>query len=187
MHEESLGNVIRDYLTGEEIAETSYEEFRQALARMLVEEKGYPKDRLASKTGVCFPVDGSDYTRMIDLYATDAAGNPLLFVIFCSGEPGSYVREALAAARIFQCGQGGVPLVLVTDTHDAILLEAATGRELGRGMRGIPSFEQAQALHAPIPVLSEEALNRERRILFAYSEFLADGCCQGACRPKARA
>ncbi len=184
MHEESLGNVIRDFLTGEEIAETSYEEFRQALARMLVEENGYPKDRLTSKVGVCFPVDGSDYTRMIDLYATDAAGNPLLFVIFCSGEPGSYMREALAAARIFQ--DGGVPLVLVTDTHDAVLLETATGRELGRGMRGIPSFEQAQALHAPIPVLSEEARNRERRILFAYSEFLSGGCCQGACRPKAR-
>ena len=83
MHEESLGNVLYDYLTGEKIEETSYEEFRQALARMLVEEKGYPKDRLTSKVGVCFPVDGSDYTRMIDLYATDAAGDPLLFVIFC--------------------------------------------------------------------------------------------------------
>ena len=60
MHEESLGNVIRDYLTGEELVETSYEEFRQALARMLVEEKGYPKDRLTPKVGVCFPVDGHE-------------------------------------------------------------------------------------------------------------------------------
>ena len=64
MHEESLGNVIRDYLTGEELVETSYEEFRQALARLLVEEKGYPKARLSPKVGVCFPVDGKDYTRM---------------------------------------------------------------------------------------------------------------------------
>ncbi len=184
MHEESLGNVIRDYLTGEEIAETSYEEFRQALARMLVEEKGYPKERLAAKVGVCFPVEGTQYTRMIDLCATDADGRPLLFVIFCSGEPGSYIRESLAAARLYQCG--GVPLVLVTDTHDAILLEAATGREIGRGMRGVPTWPEAMALKAPAPALAEDALDRERRILFAYSEFLADGCCQGACRPKAK-
>lgn len=189
MHEESFGNVIRDYLTGEEIVETSYEEFRQALARMLVEEKGYPKERLTPKVGVCFPVDGKDYTRMIDLVATDTAGQPLLFIIFCSGEPGTYIREALAAARVYRCDspEGGAPLVLVTDTHEAVLLEAATGRELGRGMRAVPTWQGAMDRHAPAPHLSEEAKNRERRILFAYSEFLADGCCQGACRPKANA
>lgn len=188
MHEESFGNVIRDYLTGEEIVETSYEEFRQALARLLVEEKGYPKEKLSPKVGVCFPVDGQDYTRMIDLVAADADGKPLLFIIFCSGEPGSYVREALAAARVYRCDEadGGVPLVLVTDTRDAVLLEAATGRELGRGMRAVPSWQGAMDLQAPAPRLSEEAKNRERRILFAYSEFLSGGCCQGACRPKAR-
>lgn len=184
MHEESLGNVIRDYLTGEELAETSYEEFRQALARMLVEEKGYPKDRLVPKVGVCFPVDGHDYTRMIDLLANDPAGKPLLFVIFCSGAPGSYVREALAAARVYACG--GVPLVLVTDTHDAVLLEAATGKERGRGMRAIPDWDTLVATAPPCPELTPEALERERRILYAYSEFLENGCCQGFCRPGAR-
>jgi hypothetical protein len=163
MHEESLGNVIRDYLTGEELVETSYEEFRQALARLLVEEKGYPKSHLIPKVGVCFPVDGQDYTRMVDLMATDEAGAPLLFVIFCSGEPGSYIREALAAARIYD--KGPTPLVLVTDTRDAILLEAATGRELGRGMRAIPHWKEALALKAPRPALSEEALTAAAKAL----------------------
>ena len=184
MHEESLGNVIRDYLTGEELVETSYEEFRQALARMLVEEKGYPKDRLTPKVGVCFPVDGHEYTRMVDLLVRDLSDRPLLFVIFCSGEPGSYLREALAAARIFK--EGAVPLVLVTDTHDAILLEAATGQERGRGLRGIPDWTTLCATDAPRPELPEAALERERRILYAYSEFLENGCCQGFCRPRAQ-
>ncbi len=184
MHEESMGNVIRDYLTGEELTETSYEEFRQALARLLVEEKGYPKDRLTPKVGVCFPIDGQDYIRMIDLLARDDQDRPLLFVIFCSGEPGSYIREALAAARIYQ--HGVVPLVLITDTRDAVLLETATGRELGRGMRAIPDWQTLAACDVPRPDLTEDALARERRILFAYSEFLANGCCQAACRPKAR-
>ena len=184
MHEESLGNVIRDYLTGEEITETSYEEFRQALARLLVEEKGYPREHLTPKVGVCFPVDDRQYTRMIDLMATDASDAPLLFIIFCSGEPGTYVREALAAARIYALGP--VPLVLVTDTREAILLEAATGRELGRGLRAIPGWQAAIDLNAPRPAPSPEALLRERRILYAYSEFLVDGCCQGTCRPTAR-
>ena len=184
MHEESLGNVIRDYLTGEELEETSYEEFRQGLARMLVEEKGYPRERLTPKVGVCFPAAGSLYTRMIDLAATDAAGRTLLFVIFCSGEPGTYLREALAAARVYDYGP--VPLVLVTDTRDAVLLDVGSGREIGRGMRAAPAYAALADLAAPLPPLSDEALDRERRILFAYSEFLSGGCCQGACRPKAK-
>lgn len=184
MHEESLGNVIRDYLTGEEVVETSYEEFRQALARLLVEERGFPKQRLIPKIGVCFPADGQDYTRMIDLAASDEAGRTLLFVIFCSGEPGSYVRESLAAARVYD--KGPVPLVLVTDTRDAILLDVATGREIGRGLRAIPRYDELTALATPMAPLPDDVLARERRILFAYSEFLSGGCCQGACRPKAR-
>ncbi|KHK00399.1 type I restriction enzyme HsdR N-terminal domain-containing protein [Desulfovibrio sp. TomC] len=184
MHEESLGNVIRDYLTGEELVETSYEELRQGLARMLVEERGYPRERLTPKVGVCFPADGSTYTRMVDLAATDEAGRTLLFVIFCSGEPGSYVRESLAAARVYD--QGPVPLVLVTDTRDAVLLAVADGREIGRGMRAVPRYADLPGLAGPIAPLSDEALDRERRILFAYSEMLSGGCCQGACRPKAR-
>lgn len=185
MHEESLGNVIRDYLTGEEIEETSYEEFRQALARMLVEERNYPKERLASKVGVCFPVDGKDYTRMVDLAAYAEDGSPLLLMIFCSGEPGSYLREAAAACRLIVGGPA--PLAVVTDTREAILLEAAAGKPLGSGMRSIPYWDDLLRLadeHA-CPALPEEAAARERRILFTYSEFLQDGCCHAFCRPKA--
>lgn len=185
MHEESLGSVIRDYLTGEELEETSYEEFRQALARMLVEERGYPKDRLVSKTGVCFPVDGRDYTRMIDLTALGHDDAPLLLIIFCSGEPGTYVREAVAAARLHQ---PPVPLVLTTDTKSAELVAASSGRTLVSGMRAVPFYQDLPGLAQDNPVAapSQDQVERERRILYAYSEMLSGGCCQGACRPKAR-
>jgi hypothetical protein len=187
MHEESLNRVIRDYLTGEDVEETSYEEFRQALARLLVEERGYPKGQLCAKVGVCFPADGRDYTRMVDLVASDADGGPLLVVIFCSGEPGSYIRETLAASRLY--GDAPVPLALITDTKEALLLRVADGTILARGgMRTVPHFDDLTRLAAasPAPRLSEDAKDRERRILFAYSEFLSGGCCAGACRPTAK-
>ena len=53
-------------------------------------------------------------------------------------------------------------------------------------MRAIPRYEELAALAAPMEPLPGDVLTRERRILFAYSEFLSGGCCQGACRPKAR-
>ena len=40
MHEVSLGQSIQDYLTGENLDMTTYEDLRQGLARLLVEEKG---------------------------------------------------------------------------------------------------------------------------------------------------
>ncbi len=185
MHEESLGTVIRDYLTGEELEETSYEIYRQALARLLVEERGYPLQSVTAKAGVCFPIDGQEYTRMVDLVASDAEGRPLLLVIFCSGEPGSYIREAVAAARLYQ---PPVPLALTTDTKSAALIAVATGEELSKGMRAVPFYEQLAGLAAahPISQLTPERAGGEARILYAYSELLSGGCCQGACRPKAK-
>ena len=184
MHEESLGTVIRDYLTGEELEETSYEEFRQALARLLVEERGYPREALRPKIGVCFPIEGRQYTRMVDLAVLGPDGMPLMLVIFCSGEPGTYVREALAAARLHAPPS---PLVLVTDTKSAVLA-AAVGEVLGQGLRAIPFHADLAALAAahPAPTPDEARAERERRILYAYSEMLSGGCCTGACRPKAR-
>jgi len=185
MHEESLGAVIRDYLTGEEIEETSYEEFRQALARLFVEERGYPRKRLTAKAGVCFPVDGQDYTRMVDLSVSDETGAPVMLALFCSGEPGSYAREAVAACRLF--ANGPAPLALVTDTKEAILIAACSGETLARGMRGIPHFDDLLRIAGehPCPPLGEDAIEKERRILFTYSEFLQNGCCHAFCRPKA--
>lgn len=184
MHEESLHRVIRDYLTGEELEETSYEEFRQALARLLVEERGYPKDSLTAKVGLCFPAQGREYTRLIDLLVKSQAGLPLMLVIFCSGEPGSYLREAVAAARL-HCPP--VPLALTTDTKTAELVACATGQSLGSGLRAIPYYQDLPDLAAkhPLAPLNPQQTDREQRILHTYSELLAS-CCPGTCRPKAK-
>jgi hypothetical protein len=186
MHEVSLGAAIRDYLTGEQIEATTYEDIRQALAKLLVEEKRFPKAALKAKIGICFPVEGRDYTRMVDLAAYAPDGSPLLLIIFCSGEPGSYRRESLAAARLHQGAPA--PLVLVTDTKDAYLLETATGAELGHGMHALPSWDELAGLAAAHPARAPgpEQIDRERRILYAYSELL-EGCgCPHACRPKGK-
>lgn len=184
MHETSLGQTIRDYLTGDEVENTSYEDFRQALARLLVEEMGYPRDRLRPKVGVAFPLDGQDYCRVADLVAYAADGRPLLLILFGAGQPGSFDRELLAAARLLPGGPA--PLAAATNTEDAVLHATADGRRLGTGMAAIPRWERLAELAAAHPAapLPAERLERERRILFTYSEFLATACCH-TCRPKA--
>lgn len=179
MHDVSLGQTIRDYLTGEEIEQTTYEDLRQAMARLLVEEKGYPRERLRPRVGVCFPIEDKDYTRIVDLAAYDASGKPLLLLLFCPGAVSTYQREALAAARLFP--EGPAPLIAVTDSKEALLLEVAGGTCLGQGLQAIPAWEQlhGQAAAAGVLELSPAKMEAERRILYAYSESLYD-CCGGA-------
>ena len=181
MHDISLGQTIRDYLTGEEIESTTYEDLRQALARMLVEEKGYPKGSLIPRAPVTFPVEGREYTRLVDLAALDDEDRPLIIYIFCSGVVTTYERETLAAARLFP--NGPAPLAAATDTKEASLLAVKDGERLGQGMAALPDWNKVLELAAkhPSPPLDATRRDREQRILYCYSESLYDCCSEAAC------
>lgn len=219
MHEVSLGRTIRDYLTGEQVEQTTYEDLRQALARILVEEKGYPASSVRAKVGVHFPVTGSagsaspassvgsvgsvdsagvagdvrdnrddgeetgaeEYCRTVDLAVYDADGRPMLILLFCPGQVNTYRRESLAAARLFPGGP--VPLVLITDTKDAMLVGVQKDEVLGEGMHGIPVWSWLERLVQEHPVLplSQERVGAERRILHTYSEFIKTCCDESLC------
>lgn len=180
MHETSLGRTIRDYLSGEVLEETTYEEFRQALAKLLVEEKGFPRENLSAKVGIHFPIEGEEYCRVADIVAYDG-GNPVLVLFFCAGQPGSFDREIVAAARLIEGGPA--PLALATDTKDAVLVETARGTVLGRGFSALPDWKRLKELveEFPAPELSEAQMHKARRILYTYTEFLVGACCGTVC------
>lgn len=179
MHDVSLGTTIEDYLTGEELKATTYEDLRQAMARLLVEEKGFPKENLRPRVAVTIPIEGRDYTRLLDLVAYDDQGKPLLALLFCPGVVTTYHRESLASARLL--APEPAPLIVVTDTKDAVVLETAGGTELGQGLLAVPDWQRLKHLakEHPAPAMTEDRKQRESRILYAYSESLYD-CCGGA-------
>lgn len=181
MHEVSLGLTLRDYLSGEEIEETTYEEFRQALAKLLVEEKGYPRERLKAKTDVCFPIDGQDYSRKVDLIAYDDAGKPLFLIFFTAGQPASFDREIVAAARLVK--DGPAPLVMATDTKTAVLHAVESGECLATGMQAVPYWDEVLQLAEKHKAnrLSDDRVEMERRILYTYSEYVKKSCCGAEC------
>ena len=180
MHEVSLGQNIQDYLTEEELELTTYEDLRQGLARLLVEEKGYPKANLSPRVAIQFQVDDKPFSRNVDILVRDGQGRPALALLFCSGTPETYTREAVYAARLLP--QGPAPLVIVTDSKDAKLLSAASGKVLAEGFASIPSWEQLKNLltEHPAPDLDPTRLAREQRVFYMYSGFL-EGCCGQTC------
>lgn len=180
MHEVSLNRVITDYISGEEIMDTTYEDLRQALARMLVEDKKYPRSCVRPKYAIRYEIDGQQQEAVIDIAVFSEDGVPLLALFFCPGEIGTFIRESLAAARVHI--PAPFPLVAVTDSMDLVLVTAGGGQELGQGFYALPLWSALEStamdhVLAPLPL---QRLEGERRILFAYGG-LGGPCCGGEC------
>ncbi|MCF8107395.1 MAG: type I restriction enzyme HsdR N-terminal domain-containing protein [Desulfohalobiaceae bacterium] len=181
MHEISLGYTIEDYLSGRRIEATAYEDIRQAIVKMLVERKGYPAQNFKTKAQVRYPIDGREFSGVLDLVVFSGEGEPLLVLIFCAGEPETYIRQTVAGARLLP---GGPPkFVVVTDTQKALLLQVADGRLLQEfGYQALPDWERLQALAAEAPqyTLTPERRTVEERLFYAFSQ-LSCSCSDQAC------
>lgn len=180
MHETSLGGTIVDYLTGEERDCTTYEDLRQALARYLVEEKGYERELLTSRYPVAYEVDGERLEREADIAVFSAAGELCLLLLFCAGQINTYAREARAMARLAL--PAPAPLAVVTDTREADLIAVRDGTVLAQGLYALPGREAMERLAQiyACPPLDAERRGRESRILHTYTGFLKT-CCGEMC------
>lgn len=181
MHETSLGGTLRDYLSGEEIDETTFEEFRQALVRILVEEKGYPKDQIRAKVPLKYTVDGEDFERPLDYVVYGTSGKPIFVIIFCAGEVGTFERETVCAARLIEGGP--VPFALVSDTMDASLLDVRSGDVIARSMNALPQWDQLVSMveESDMKPLTDEQREKQTRVFHTYCGFIYGTCCSESC------
>ncbi|ACV69713.1 type I restriction enzyme HsdR N-terminal domain-containing protein [Desulfohalobium retbaense] len=181
MHEISLGHTLTDYLSGQEIEATTYEDIRQAIVRMLVEDKGYPASNLQTKVRIAFVVDGQEFEHWVDTVVSDPSGAPLAVVAFCAGDVTSYVRETVAAARLLP--QGPAPLALITDTQSAMCVCVGDGSVVYEGgYHALPHWQGLLDLLPSCPAvdLSEGKRAKEERLLYTFRSLT--GCCSDACQ-----
>ncbi|WP_051617032.1 type I restriction enzyme HsdR N-terminal domain-containing protein [Desulfonatronovibrio hydrogenovorans] len=179
MHEVSLNQVITDYLTGQEITLTTYEDIRQALARILVEEKGYPVSAIESKYCLDLDLGNESYQVILD-FVIYYNQKPLIVLGFCPGAVSTYITQYVSLCRVFP--QGPVPYTLVTDSKDAALIRTRDKKDLCRGFRCIPAWEDLESLSEDdvYYTLPEERLEKEKRVVYAMFA-LSDGCCTAKC------
>lgn len=169
--------MLKDYLTGEDLPDTDDERFRQRLAQLLVEEKGFAKTELEPRLTIETLFNSIFVRSIIDL--TVSVGSQPCFVLRYG--PGSLVtreKPAIAAARLVKescC----LPLAVVTNGQDAELLETKSSKVLASGMTAIPSRTQAAELlkeHPPRPPLTGLERERNQRVLNAFD---LEICCRG--------
>ncbi len=166
-----------DYLTGETVVDTDDERIRQAIARLLVEERGFEREEIIPRRVIetlfakTFVVSKVDFSLVLE-------GRTVCVIRYAPGSLVTRERPAIAAARVIEPGYM-VPFAVVTNGRDAELIETATGKVTARGMSAIPSREQALAMGrtaAFTPLTDEARRERERRILNAFD---LEICCAG--------
>jgi hypothetical protein len=179
-HHLILGEQI-DYLTGEVLADTHDERYRQAIAKLLVEKKGYYKSDILPRRKLIVAAGNKRAQVQIDLTVII---NDTVAMIIRYG-PGSLVtrhRPAIAASRVLVDYQ--IPLVVVTNGLDADVIDGKTGTVLSKGLDTIPD---RQALLARCHAGAGEPISRERaeseqRILYAYDVDDTCPCDDNICK-----
>jgi len=179
-HHLILGEQI-DYLSGEVVADTHDERYRQSIAKLLIESKGYHSSDIVPRRKLSVTV--ADKCAIIPVDFTVVL-NDMMAMIIRYG-PGSIVtrhRPSIAVSRLLAPYQ--IPIVVVTNGIDADIIDGKTGDVLASGIDAIPDRKTLwhHIQDSARTFISEESIAREQRILYAYDVDDSCPCDDTICR-----
>jgi hypothetical protein len=164
-----------DFLSGEELTDTDDERIRQNLSRMMVAQKGYPRESLVPRLKIetlfsrCFVVSTIELTVSLQ-------GKKIMIIRYGPGSLVSRERAAIAAARVLSQDYR-IPLAVVTNGEDAELLDTRTGKILGYGLHSIPDHPTALNMLNQLEFLPPPETIRRERELRILNAFDVERCC----------
>ncbi len=164
---------LTDCLTGETIPDTHDERYRQKIAKLLLEKRGYAKTEIQARCDLQVQADEKCAIIKVDF---KIALNGRIYMIVKYG-PGSIVtrrRPALAAARLLSPTQ--IPVVVVTNGEAAEILDGSTGEIIAHGLEAIPSKTEIlnKVSEDAFTLIAPPRFEVESRILYAFE---VDGSC----------
>ncbi len=168
---------LNDYLNGEELVDTDDERIRQQISRLMVEERGYRRSELKPRLCIETLFTRNFVKSTIDL-TVELDHKQVMIIRYGPGSLVSRERSALAAARVLN-EEYRIPLAVVTNGRDALLLDTITAKVIDQGMQAIPDRQQALEMLPKLiflPPQDEEKRLREKRILNAFD---LERCCIG--------
>jgi hypothetical protein len=171
-HHLILGELV-DFITGETIRDTHDERYRQNLARMLVNQKGFMKKEIKPRRELRVSAGGKSAIIKID-FEVNVSGKIGMIIKYGPGSLVTRQRPALALSRLVAPYQ--VPIVIVTNGKDADILEGKTGEVVAQSLQSIPSkkdlIEKVTTMN--LNRISAKQAEIESRIVYVYE---VDGAC----------
>ena len=179
-HQLILGE-LKDFLTGDVLSDTLDERYRQKIARLLVEEKGYFPSEIAVRRRLTVRADERTASVPVD-FTVSLHGRICMVVRFGPGSLVTRHRPSLAVSRLLTGAL--VPVVVVTNGEDADILDGRTGKIQGEGLGAIPGREALSDIAAahPLAAISEGRAEKEARIVYAFEVDGACSCDDTVCR-----
>jgi len=164
---------LTDLLTGEILDDTLDERYRQKIARLLVEQAGYPPEEIEPRRELMLRAGERRASIKVD-FVVRIAGKSMMVIRFGPGSIVSRERPALAVSRLIEAYQ--VPIAVVTNGQDAEVLAAESGNILGRGLESIPSRSE---LLDRVQTYAFEAITPQRALMEARIAYFyeVDGAC----------
>ena len=172
---------LNDLITGEIIKDTHDERYRQKIARLLVDRKGYLKSDIEPRKNLL--VQAGDNRAIIKIDFLINLSDRLCMIIKYG--PGSLVtrrRPVLAASRIVAPYQ--IPVAVVTNGEDAEILAGSSAKVLSRGLDTIPSQTELHEMadRFDFNLIPAEQAVMESRILYCYEVDDSCPCDEDICR-----
>ena len=179
-HHLILGELV-DFITGETLADTHDERYRQKLARILVNRKGFIKKEIKPRRKLRVSAGEKHAMIKIDI-EVNVSGKIDMIIKYGPGSLVTRQRPALALSRLVAPYQ--VPIVVVTNGEDADILEGKTGDVFARGLESIPSKKDLVKKIITINPdrISPEQAEIESRIVYAYEVEGSCPCDDTICR-----
>jgi hypothetical protein len=146
---------------------------RKIAEQMLLGEKGYlPGD--IRKNVVFDVVLGTETAKSYVDFLISVDGMVVMVIKCAAGSLNSRERHVVAAARVL--GDFQIPVAVVMDPMNAVVLNGITGKVAGEGFEAIPTKEQVRRMLSGINLvpLPTEKAEREKRVLLAFD---AIRCC----------
>ncbi|HWR72425.1 MAG TPA: type I restriction enzyme HsdR N-terminal domain-containing protein [Nitrospirota bacterium] len=166
--EETREEKIRQILAQEiQDGESLAAEARKMVAYLLQEKKGYASGDIRS--GIAFEVGlGQETVWSSADFLVSADGRTGMLIKCAAGSLDSRQRQAVAAARVI--ASPPVPVAVVVDPVNAVVLDVATGKVIGEGFGAIPVKDQLRKIlhESAMQPLSPERVEKEKRILLAF-------------------
>ena len=171
-HHLILGELV-DFITGDILKDTHDERYRQKLARLLVEKKGYRKKEIEPRFDLLVKAGKNKAIVKVDFVIT-LSEKACMIIKYGPGSLVTRYRPALAASRLVAPYQ--VPVVVVTNGEDAAVLDGTTGNVIFLGIDSIPSKPEMlkRIVNSNFKTVSSDRTELESRIIYTFE---VDGSC----------
>ncbi|MGD8992830.1 MAG: type I restriction enzyme HsdR N-terminal domain-containing protein [Desulfobacterales bacterium] len=171
-HHLILGELV-DFITGEILKDTHDERYRQKIARLLVNQKGYAKTDIEPRKALVVQAGDKKAVLKVD-FIIRLAQKVSMVVNYGPGSMVTRRRSALAVSRLVAAYQ--VPVTVITNGRDAEIISGPTGEVFATGLDAIPGKPDLarQAAKTNFKPISTHQAEMESRILYCYE--VDDSC-----------